>query len=116
MKKAARKPDTSRPGTCRMVNHSVFTIEVRICGSLNTQAKFANPANDRVPKPSQLENASTTAKISGPIMKTTSPISCGARNPYASRVSLRRLAESARFLPPGDESTTGRASVAVVTA
>ena len=33
---------------------------------LNTHWKLANPANDLVPNPSQLENASIRAKASGP--------------------------------------------------
>ena len=107
------KPETSSPGTCRMVNHRVFFIEVRICGSVKTQAKLENPAKERVPKPSQLENASTTAKPSGKSMKTASPTSCGARKPYASRASLRRRAPPRRG-PATEESVAGRTSVALV--
>ena len=86
------KAETIRPGTCKTVNHRVFPIEVNICGSVNTHWKLANPANDLVPNPSQLENASIRAKISGPSMKTTRPMSCGARKPRASRDSFRRAA------------------------
>ena len=78
---AAMKAETIRPGTCKMVNHKVFRIDVNICGSVNTHWKLASPANDLVPNPSQLENASIRAKISGPSMKTTRPTSCGARKP-----------------------------------
>jgi hypothetical protein len=50
----ATKAETIRPGTCKMVNHTVFRIEVDICGSV-THWKLANPANNLVPNSSQLE-------------------------------------------------------------
>ncbi len=33
---AAKNPDTNNPGTCKIVNHNVFFIDVCICGSVNT--------------------------------------------------------------------------------
>jgi hypothetical protein len=86
------KAETIRPGTCKMVNHKVFRIEINICGSVNTHWKLANPANDLLPNPSQVENASMKAKISGPSMKTTRPTSCGVRKPSAVRDSFRLAA------------------------
>ena len=63
--------DSISPGTCSTVYHNVLNPDRPNCGSVNTTLKLSTPANDRVPNPSQFENARTTAKTSGPSMNTS---------------------------------------------
>ena len=53
----------------------MLRIDVTIWGSVKTHAKLLMPAKDRVPKPSQFENARMNAKTNGPTMNTTRPTS-----------------------------------------